>query len=112
MKFSAAILLQIMLVFFTLPLTHNLFNAAQQTCSTDKCADRCPLKAKQKQSDKNGCSNGFCNPLVNCPFCQCTVIKNFTVSTVVTRFDKVHFIRNENAVFSYNKECWHPPELI
>src|SRR3978361_156362 len=104
MKFSAAILLQIMLVFFTLPLTHNLFSAAQQTCSADKCADRCPLKAKQKQSDKHGCSNGACNPLANCPFCQYTVIKNFTFSTVVIRFNKAHFIRNENAVFSYNKE--------
>jgi hypothetical protein len=112
MKLSAAILLQIMIVFFTMPLTHNLFGATQQDCSMDKCAEMCPLKAKQKQSDKNACSNGACNPFLNCPFCQYTVIKSLTFSTVAVWFNKVHFIRNEKAVFSYNKECWHPPEMI
>jgi len=112
MKLSAAILLQIMLMFFTLPITYNLFGATQNSCSMDKCADMCPLKTKQKHSDKNACGNGSCNPFVNCPFCQYTVIKSFTLSTVVSRLDKVHFVRNENAIFSYNNECWHPPEMI
>lgn len=111
MKFSAAILLQIMLVFFTLPVMHNLFTAARQTCATDKCADSCPLKAKQKQNNNNSCGN-FCNPFVNCPFCQYIKTESFAFSIFRLPINNVHLTKNENTVFSYNKECWHPPEVI
>jgi hypothetical protein len=112
MKFSAAILLQIMLVFLTLPVTHNLFAAKQQSCKADKCADICPLKSKQKQSSNKTCNNGLCNPFVNCPFCQYVTTEQLTLSVIILPLNKVSAGRNENAVFSYNKECWHPPEVI
>ncbi|MEP6683690.1 MAG: hypothetical protein ABJA35_10535 [Parafilimonas sp.] len=101
-----------MIVFLTLPLTHNLFTTSQQSCTTDKCGDMCPLKSKQKQSDKNACNSGSCNPFVNCPLCQYTAIESFTLSNMIVSLNTVHVIKNENAVFSYNKACWHPPEMI
>lgn len=111
MKFSAAILLQIMLVFFTLPLTHNLVST-YQSCKADKCADMCPLKSKHKQESDNNC-NRSCNPLVNCPFCQYISIEKFTLSNIsFPVHDRFNISRNENAVFSYNKKCWHPPEMV
>lgn len=112
MKFSAAILLQIMFVFLTLPVTHNLFTPKQQSCKADKCADMCPLKSKQKQSSNKTCNNRLCNPFVNCPFCQYVTMQVFTISPIILPLNIVNTVRNENAVFSYNKECWHPPEMI
>jgi hypothetical protein len=110
MKFSAAILLQIMLVFFTLPLMQGSFTAKQQTCKEDKCADVCPLKSKQKNNSDKTCS-GSCNCFLSCPLCQYLAVNKLTIDDIVFSLNnRINILRNENAVFAFHKECWHPPE--
>ena len=112
MRFSAAILLNIMLVFFTLPLMHISLKTKKGTCKATVCANMCPLRAKNNNDNNNSC-NSSCNPLVNCPFCQYVMAEIFSVLDMeLPVSNEVNIPKNENALFTYNKACWHPPEMI
>ena len=112
MKFSAAILLQIMLVFFTLPLMQSSFTSKEQMCKENKCADMCPLKSKQKSNTDKTCG-GSCNPFLNCPFCQYLAVNKFTIDNIIFALNnRINILKNDNGVFAFHAECWHPPEAV
>lgn len=112
MKFSAAILLQIMLVLTTLPLTHDLFAAKKNICM-DKCNKMCTSKQKHKTGNETPCSNNSCNPFLSCSFCSFIYTERLMLTDIFSQQNnRFNILRNVNLVSSYHAECWHPPELI